>query len=86
MSKPWTPKILNPSAVYMHEQYGMTEGRRVELSIRMTKMTHQESTTVTPVSSHIAQIAEMCDTPGEFAFCVFVHATYLATTQNVISL
>lgn len=84
MSKPWQPEIKNPAAHYMHEQYGITEERRVHLSLLMTKITHQDGTVITPVAQHVDKIAAICETPGEFAFCVFVHATYLATSPRII--
>ena len=83
--KPWTPTVVNPTATFLHEQYDIPEPRRLALSIKMTNMTKSEVTVIVPVSNHIEQIAEMCDTPGEFAYCLFVHAIYLAQTNNLLT-
>lgn len=84
--KPWNPIVKNPGSTFLHEQYGITETRRVELSIRMTKMAEtSDGITITPVANHIAQIAEFTDSAAEFAFCVFVHAVYLEQRQALLT-
>lgn len=80
--KPWTPTIVKPAASYMHEQYGISEVRRIFLSNELTNMTYHTRASVTPVTNHIDQIAKMCDNANEFAFCVFIHATFLATSKT----
>jgi hypothetical protein len=84
--KPWRPEIIDPGTKYLHGQYGITEPRRVHLSIQMDEMTHAGHAAVKPVSEFIDRIADMTETAGEFAFCVFIHAQYLATSSRIIQL
>lgn len=80
----WRPAIKNPGAYYLHEQYGITEERRLELSAVMEKLfSGGETGCIAPVANHIDKIAVITETAGEFAFCLFIHTVYLCTSRSV---
>lgn len=83
--KPWTPEIVKPWASYLHEQYGISESRRIFLSERMTGMCDVTTSQITPVANHIDKIAAMCENANEFAFCVFIHAAWLTQTNKLLT-
>lgn len=83
--KPWTPEIVRPSATYLHEQYGISEKRRIYLSDQMTSFCNVTTTQIVPVANHIDRIAAMADNANEFAFCVFIHAAWLNQTNKLLT-
>jgi hypothetical protein len=76
-NKPFRPQIVDPSKHYLHDQYGITDERRLDLSARMDRIFTHPGTQVITVASVIDQIADFCDTPGEFAYCVHTNAAWL---------
>lgn len=75
--KPWQPLIPNPKAFYQHEAYGITEERRLELSDKLTAMHKAQLNALTPVHYRIDQIAQLAESAGEFAFCLYIDTVFI---------
>lgn len=75
--KAFRPQIVDPSKHYLHDQYGIAEERRLDLSARMDRIFKHPGINVITMASVIDQIADFCENPGEFAFCVHTNAAWL---------
>lgn len=74
------PKIVNPEAKYLHEAYGITEERRVELSAKldMDMLYPANCISVTPIHTIVDKIARVAANQEEFIFCITCHLMFLA--------
>lgn len=76
--KPFQPVLKDPKAFYLHEAYGITEERRLELSEKMAAIHNSMLGTITPVHYRMDQIAQISESPAEFAYCVYTDGLFLA--------
>lgn len=75
--KPFRPIIVNPTAFYTHEAYGITDARRIELSEQMAAIHNEQLQAITPVHHRLDRLADISNTAAEFAFCVHVDTIFL---------
>jgi len=68
---------VHPGKHYLHDQYGITEARRVDLSHQMGRLYTTPQPQIITIAWVLDQIAQMCDNPSEFAWAVHVNAQYL---------
>lgn len=81
MDKPFRPRIVNSKGFFLSEYYGITEERRLKLCEELGRLHESMVGTITTMAHRIDRIADLCDTAGEFAFCVHIDATFLEKTQ-----
>lgn len=79
---PVLPRVYNATAMYLHENYGITEERRLVLSAMMNKLNDVKATTISPVWYRIRTIAEFCDTHEEFMWCTVTDIMYLCKSKT----
>lgn len=82
MSKPFQPTIVNPSAFYMTDAYGITEARRLELCEKMKALTPSSGTHIQAVHLRFDEMAQFCDTAAEFVFCVHLDTIVIERHQQ----
>lgn len=81
--KAFRPVIVAPAEKFQHRAYGITDARSDELCGLLDKLARELSCSVTPMHHVVDRIADLTDTPGEFAFCVVVHVRYMERHPNV---
>jgi hypothetical protein len=77
MDKPFRPAILHPEKYYLSEAYGITDARRLELCSLMAKLTSEQMNCVVTIAHRIDRLADLTETPGEFAFCLHIDTIFL---------
>lgn len=81
--KPWQPILLHPEKQYLHEAYGISETRRLQLSDQLDQLCAGE-TRIETVHSQLDEIAKLAQSAEEFTFMVFIHAYWLAKKNALL--
>lgn len=75
--KPFRPVMVNPTAFYTHEAYGITDERRRELSDQMATIHTDMLGAITPVHTRLDRLADICNNSAEYAYCIHVDTIFL---------
>lgn len=82
--KPWRPAILHPQKTFMHEAYGITEERRLELSAKMDAMFQACRGSITAVHYIVDKLVDLSETKEEYAWCVVTHMWFMAKKNHLL--
>jgi hypothetical protein len=74
--------VPNPSAESVHEQLGMSTPRAEEISKQMDDLFTKGKPRMMPAAVAFSQIAELCNTLGEFTFALSTHMNWLINTDR----
>lgn len=81
--KSWRPRVVAPERRYLHENYGMSEERRLELSKAMDALL-AGPTRVFTIHSHLDALADLAESEAEFAWMVFTTTWFLVKNGYVL--
>lgn len=79
----YRPTIKNPHAAEIHQAYGITEERRIELSDRLNAMAGRLYRGAVFAHHIVDEIAKLTATKEEFAWAIFTHAMWLASRGSL---
>lgn len=81
----WKPTIVDPRARYLHENLGITEERRLELCRMLDREFHgHQGYLIVPVWRIIEVIAELAQTPEEYAYMLVVKTMQVQKSNNFL--